>query len=43
MTTSLGMFGPDGPGLLNPNIVDQFEDPEGCFEVVGYKVAKLHI
>lgn len=38
LTTSLGMFGPDGPGLPPPNIVDQFEDPEGCFEVVGYKV-----
>ena len=41
LTTSLGMFGPDGPGLPPPNIVDQFEDPEGCFEVVGYKVANF--
>ena len=41
LTTSLGMFGPDGPNLPPPNIVDQFEDPEGCFEVVGYKVANF--
>jgi hypothetical protein len=38
LTTGLGLFGPDGPDLPPPNIVDQFEDPEGCFEVVGYKV-----
>jgi hypothetical protein len=41
LTTGLGLFGPDGPGLPDPNIVDQFEDPEGSFEVVGYKVANF--
>lgn len=39
LTTSLGMFGPDGSNLLPPEIVDKQNNPEGCFEVVGYKVA----
>lgn len=41
LTTSLGMFGPDGPGLEPPNIVDLFEDPEGCFDVDDYKVVNF--
>ena len=41
LTTCLGMFGPDGPGLLPPYIVDKFEDPEGCFDVNDYKVVNF--
>lgn len=41
LTTSLGMFGPDGSNLLPPEIVDKQNNPEGCFEVVGYKVANF--
>ena len=32
--TTIGMFGPEGANLLPPNIVDQFRNPEGCFEVL---------
>lgn len=34
----IGTFGPDGPDLLPPDIVNQQNNPEGCFEV-NFKVA----
>lgn len=38
LTTSLGMFGPDGSNLLPPEIVDQQINPEGVFDVQNYKI-----
>lgn len=41
LTTSLGMFGPEGSNLLPPDIVDQQSNPEGCFEVHNYKLVNF--
>lgn len=41
MTTTLGMFGPDGPDLLPPDIVNHQNNPEGCFDVHDYKVVNF--
>jgi len=41
LTTSLGMFGPDGDNMLPPEIVDKQSNPEGVFEVHNYKLVNF--